>query len=96
MKFKLRVRKVLDKDKKLSWFNDQGKGFMVCKDDDPIAAMFIDLKDEKPETEIPATMINDSSYQDTDRSDALTLLEEFTDDFVKDFYGDPSVTIKIE
>ena len=57
-------------------------GFMVCKGDDPIAAMWLWMTNSK--TAIPAVVVSDKSYQDSDRSDALQLLINFTTDFAKD------------
>lgn len=57
-------------------------GFMVCKGDDPIAAMWLFMTNSK--TAIPAVVISDKHYRDTDRSDALQLLVNFTTDFAKD------------
>ena len=49
-------------------------GFMVCKGDDPIAAMWLWMTNSK--VAFPAVVISDKSYRDTDRSDALQLLIE--------------------
>ena len=57
-------------------------GFVVCKGDDPIAAMWLYLTNSK--TAIPAVVVSDKYYKDTDRSDALQLLVNFTTDFAKD------------
>ena len=57
-------------------------GFMVCKDDDPIAAMWLWITNSK--TAIPAVMVSDRYYRDNDRSDALQLLMDFTTDFAED------------
>ena len=56
-------------------------GFMVCKGDDPIAAMWLWLTNSK--TAIPAVVVSDKDYQDSDRSDALQLLVDFTTDFAE-------------
>ena len=56
-------------------------GFMVCKGDDPIAAMWLWMTNSK--TAIPAVMVADKDYRDTDRSDALQLLMDFTTDFAE-------------
>ena len=56
-------------------------GFMVCKGDDPIAAMWLWITNSK--TAIPAVVVSDKSYQDADRSDALQLLVDFTTDFAE-------------
>ena len=57
-------------------------GFMVCKGEYPIAAMWLWMTNSK--TAIPAVVISDKFYQDTDRSDALQLLVDFTTDFAED------------
>lgn len=56
-------------------------GFIVCTtpDNKPIAAMF--LWTTNSDTAIPAVVISDKSYRDTNRSDALQLLIDFTTDF---------------
>ena len=54
-------------------------GFIVCKGNDPIAAMWLWLTNSK--TAIPAVVISDKSYRDTDRDDALQSLVNFTTDF---------------
>jgi len=56
-------------------------GFMVCKGDHPVAAMWLWLTNSK--TAIPAVVIADKDYRDTDRSDALQLLVDFTTDFAE-------------
>ena len=56
-------------------------GFMVCKGDYPIAAMWLWITNSQ--TAIPAVVIADKFYRDTDRSDALQLLIDFTTDFAK-------------
>ena len=57
-------------------------GFMVCKGNHPIAAMWLWLTNSK--TAIPAVVVSDKDYKDTDRSDALQLLVNFTTDFAED------------
>ena len=56
-------------------------GFIVetFPDKTPIAAMF--LWTTNSDTAIPAVVISDASYRDTNRSDALQLLVDFTTDF---------------
>ncbi len=92
---KLQVRKIHEKDWSFlpSWWEAYGDpqpqraflpedglgGFIVCQGNDPIAAMFLWLTNSK--TAIPAVVISDKSYQDTNRSDALQLLVDFTTDF---------------
>ena len=56
-------------------------GFIVAQDKDPIAAIFLWLTNSK--TAIPAGMVTDKTYQAPDRSDALQLLSDFTEDFAK-------------
>ena len=95
---KLQVRKLIEKDWSLlpQWWEaydqepierdflpDNGLGgFMVCKENDPIAAMFLYTTNSK--TAIPAVVISDRYYKDNDRSDALQLLVDFTKDFAQD------------
>ena len=55
---------------------------MVCKENDPIAAMFLYTTNSK--TAIPAVVVSDRYYKDNDRSDALQLLVDFTKDFAQD------------
>ena len=59
-------------------------GFIVSSEPDntPIAAMFLWTTNSK--TAIPAVVISDASYRDTNRSDALQLLVDFTTDFAYD------------
>lgn len=92
---KLQVRKLHEKDWEYlpSWWeaydqpvpqrnflpNNGVGGFVVCKGSDPIAAMF--LWTTNSDTAIPAVVISDKLYKDTDRSDALQLLVDFTTDF---------------
>ena len=59
-------------------------GFVVCAtpDDKPIAAMF--MWTTNSDTAIPAVVISDKFYRDTNRSDALQLLVDFTTDFAHD------------
>ena len=54
-------------------------GFIVETKGMPIAAMF--LWTTNSDTAIPAVVISDASYRDTNRSDALQLLVDFTTDF---------------
>ena len=56
-------------------------GFVVCKDNHPIAAMWLWLTNSK--TAIPAVVVSDKNYRDEDRSDALQLLVDFTTDFAE-------------
>jgi len=94
----LKVRKIIESDWGFlpSWWEaysqpapnrdflpDNGLGgFVVCKELDPIAAMFLYMTNSK--TAIPAIVISDKYYRDTDRSDALQLLVDFTAKFAKD------------
>ncbi len=57
-------------------------GFVVCKGEDPIAAMWLWMTNSK--TAIPAVVLADKYYRDTDRSDALQLLVDFTTEFAED------------
>ena len=57
-------------------------GFMVCKGDDPIAAMWLWMTNSS--MAIPAAIVDDKSYCDIDKDDALQLLINFTTDFAKD------------
>ncbi len=95
---KLKVRKLIESDWSFlpSWWeaydqavpqrdflpNNGLGGFMVCKEHDPIAAMFLYTTNSK--TAIPAIVISDRDYKDNDRSDALQLLVDFTTDFAED------------
>ena len=95
---KLQVRKLIERDWSFlpQWWEaydqepierdflpDNGLGgFMVCKENDPIAAMFLYTTNSK--TAIPAVVISDRYYKDNDRSDALQLLVDFTKDFAQD------------
>ncbi len=54
-------------------------GFVVVNESGPIAAMWLWLTNSK--TAIPAVVVADKFYRDTDRSDALQLLVDFTTDF---------------
>jgi hypothetical protein len=95
---KLQVRKLIEKDWSFlpQWWEaydqepiqrdflpDNGLGgFMVCKESDPIAAMFLYTTNSK--TAIPAVVVSDRYYKDNDRSDALQLLVDFTKNFAQD------------
>jgi hypothetical protein len=95
---KLQVRKLIEKDWDFlpSWWeaydqpvpprdflpNNGLGGFVVCKELDPIAAMFLYMTNSK--TAIPAIIISDRYYRDNDRSDALQLLVDFTTNFAED------------
>ena len=95
---KLQVRKLIESDWNIipKWYEqykqpmpdrdfypDNGLGgFVVCKENIPIAAMFLYTTNSK--TAIPAIVISDKYYRDNDRSDALQLLVNFTTDFAKD------------
>ncbi len=52
--------------------NDGLGGFIVANESGPIAAMFLWTTNSK--TAIPAVVISDRHYRDTDRSDALQFL----------------------
>ena len=95
---KLQVRKLIEKDWDFlpSWWEAYNQpvpprdflpsnglgGFVVCKELDPIATMFLYMTNSK--TAIPAIVISDRYYRDNDRSDALQLLVDFTTNFAKD------------
>ena len=95
---KLQVRKLIESDWNFlpSWWEvyDQPPpqrdflpenglgGFMVCKEHDAIAAMFLYTTNSR--TAIPAIVISDKDYKDNDRSDALQLLVDFTFSFAED------------
>jgi hypothetical protein len=95
---KLQVRKLIETDWDFlpSWwevYNQQPPqrdflpenglgGFMVCKENDAIAAMFLYTTNSR--TAIPAIVISDKDYKDNDRSDALQLLVDFTTSFAED------------
>ncbi|MGY8866661.1 MAG: hypothetical protein ACKVJK_13695 [Methylophagaceae bacterium] len=95
---KLQVRKLIESDWNFlpSWWEvyDQPPpqrdflpenglgGFMVCKEHDAIAAMFLYTTNSR--TAIPAIVISDKDYKDNDRSDALQLLVDFTSSFAED------------
>ena len=94
---KLQVRKLIESDWNIipKWYEqykqpmsdrdfypDNGLGgFVVCKENIPIAAMFLYTTNSK--TAIPAIVISDKYYRDNDRSDALQLLVDFTTDFAE-------------
>lgn len=69
-------------------------GFMVCKGNDPIAAMWLWMTNSK--MAIPAVVVSDKSYRDSDRSDALQLLINFTTDFAKDLGYNYSIAFSEE
>ena len=54
-------------------------GFIVCKGEDPIAAIWLYMTNSK--TAIPALVISDKTYRDVDRDEALQMLVNFTTDF---------------
>ncbi len=57
-------------------------GFMVCKDDHPIAAMWLGLTNSH--CALPTAAISDPEYRDKDRKKAIQLLVNFVTDFAKD------------
>lgn len=57
-------------------------GFMVCNGNHPIAAMWLWITNSK--TAIPAVVVSDQDYKDSDRDEALQLLVDFTTDFAKE------------
>ena len=83
----MKVRKLHDKDwsSLKKWGLDESlgnQGFIVCSTPDnmPIAAVWINIEDE---TAIPAECGINPDYRDTDRSDALQLLTDFTIEIVE-------------
>ena len=57
-------------------------GFMVCKENHPIAATWLYLGNGN--CAMPMNIISDSNYKDTDKNDAIQILVNFTTDFAKD------------
>jgi hypothetical protein len=57
-------------------------GFMVCKDEHPIAAMWLNLTNSH--TAFLSAAISDPDYKDSDRKEAIQLLLNFVTDFAKD------------
>ena len=57
-------------------------GFMVCKDNDPIAAMWLSLTNTN--CAVPTSAISDPSYRDSDRHLAILLLTNFLTNFAKE------------
>ncbi len=57
-------------------------GFMVCKDGEPVAAMWLYIGNGP--CAVPTAAISDPYYRDNDRKEALQLLVNFTTDFAKD------------
>ncbi len=57
-------------------------GFMVCKDNHPIAAIWLYLGNGN--CTLPTAAISDPEYRDTDRKKAIQLLVDFITDFSKD------------
>ena len=57
-------------------------GIMVCKNDDPIAAMWLGMTNSN--CALPTAAISDPTYRDEDRNEAIQLLVTFVTDFAKD------------
>ena len=57
-------------------------GFMVTKNDFPIAACWLFMTNSK--LALVAPVVSDKGYRDTDRKDAISLLLHFTTQFAKD------------
>ena len=88
----MKVRKIHDKD--WAFLGNWGSldrdslpqngtgGFIVCAtpDNTPIAALFVDIEED---TAIPAGFVSNKDYRDTDRSDALQLLKDFTVEIIE-------------
>ena len=87
----MRVRKIHNRDwsflpkwgalDRASLPQEGNGGFIVCSEPDntPIAAVWIKIEEE---TAIPAVAASNPQYRDTNRSDALQLLEDFTMEIV--------------
>ena len=94
----LKCRRIIEKDleKIEGWLKSYGSempsldflpnngtgGFVVANDTGIIAAMWLWFTNSK--TAIPAMVVADKSYRDTDRYEALELLMDFTTQFAKD------------
>ena len=66
-----------------SWIPENGLGgFIVCKDDYPIAATWLYLTNSKLACINP--FVSDPTYRDTDRDEAIKLLIDFTTTFAGD------------
>ena len=50
-------------------------GFMVCKDEDPIAAMWLGMTNSN--CALPTAAISDPSYRDEDRRVSFTIINKF-------------------
>ena len=57
-------------------------GFMVCKGEHPIAAMWLGMTNSN--CALPTAAISDVSYRDDDRKQALQLLTNFVSNFAKE------------
>ena len=54
-------------------------GFIVCKEEDPIAAMWLGMTNSN--CSLPTAAISDPEYKDTDRKKAIQLLVNFVTNF---------------
>ena len=57
-------------------------GFIVCKEEDPIAAMWLGMTNSN--CAVPTAAISDPNYRDEDRGSALQLLTNFVTNFAKE------------
>jgi hypothetical protein len=57
-------------------------GFIVCKEDDPIAATWLTMTNSS--CAIITNVISDLSYRDEDKEKALQLLNNFVNNFAKE------------
>jgi hypothetical protein len=57
-------------------------GFIVCKDEDPICAMWLSLTNTN--CALPTAAISDPEYRDEDRKEAIQLLTNFVTNFAKE------------
>jgi len=57
-------------------------GFIVCKEEDPIAAMWLGMTNSN--CSLPTAAISDPEYKDTDRKKAIQLLVNFVTNFSKE------------
>jgi len=57
-------------------------GFIVCKGEDPICAMWLSLTNTN--CALPTAAISDPDYRDEDRKDAIQLLTNFVTNFAKE------------
>lgn len=111
---KLNIRKIIEKDWEFipSWWEayksegfpkdflpDNGLGGFIVQKEKPIAAMWLWMTNSK--TAIPAVVVSDRNYKDSDRSDALQLLMNYTTDYAEELgykyafgWGKPGVLLE--